>query len=117
METLVTPDAARVKMTMFWLGGTRMPSTELAMVRQVAKSLSYPWSSIILISMGPRDAQSAEEEPEMPPKKKEATTLTMAAPPLNQPTSSFEKSIRVSVIPPALISSPIRMKKGTASSV
>jgi len=67
--------------------------------------------------MGPREAQSAEEDPEMPPKKKEATTLTMAAPPRIQPTSSFEKAIRVSVMPPALINSPIRMKKGTASSV
>ena len=67
--------------------------------------------------MGPREAQSAEEEPEMPPKKKDATTLTMAAPPCIQPTSSLEKSIRVSVMPPALISSPIRMKKGTASRV
>ena len=67
--------------------------------------------------MGPKDAQSAEEEPEIPPKKKDATTFTMAAPPLNQPTSSLEKSISVSVMPPALISSPIRMKNGTARSV
>ena len=67
--------------------------------------------------MGPREAQSAEEEPEMPPKKKEATTLTMAAPPVNQPTSSLENSMSVSVMPPALMSSPINMKKGTARSV
>ena len=40
METVVTPAAARVKMTMFWEGGTRMPSTEEAMVRQVEKARS-----------------------------------------------------------------------------
>ena len=62
--------------------------------------------------MGPREAQSAEEDPEMPPKKKEATTLTMAAPPRIQPTSSFEKAIRVSVMPPALINSPDQDEEG-----
>ena len=63
------------------------------------------------------EAQSAEEEPEMPPKKTEATMLTIARPPRIQPTSSRERTISLSEMPPRDISSPIRMKKGTASSV
>ena len=45
------------------------PSQDDVMVTAVEKSLSYPCSSIMGIRMEPREAVSAEAEPEMPPKK------------------------------------------------
>ncbi len=46
-----------------------MPSTEEEIVTAVEKSTSYPRSTIIGISREPREAVSAEADPEMPPKK------------------------------------------------
>ena len=56
-------------MTMLWLGGTSSPSQEEVIVTAVEKSGSYPSSTIIGIRMEPREAVSAEAEPEIPPKK------------------------------------------------
>ena len=54
---------------MLWLGGTRSPSQEEVIVTAVEKSPSYPWSTIIGIRIDPKEAVSADAEPEIPPKK------------------------------------------------
>ena len=50
-------------------GGTKRPSQEDVIVTAVEKSASYPSSTIIGIRIDPRDAVSADAEPEIPPKK------------------------------------------------
>jgi hypothetical protein len=60
-------------------------------------------------------AASAVEEPEMPAKKKESTTLIWASPPGQWPTMARERRISRSVMPPTFIRFAVRRKKGTAS--
>ncbi len=102
-------------MTMLCDGGTSSPSTEEVMVTAVEKSTSYPRLTIIGISSDPKDAVSAEADPEMPPKKYEATILTMASPPVIQPTNESARSSSFSEMPPP-IRTPMVMKNGTAIS-
>jgi hypothetical protein len=64
--------------------------------------------------MLPRDAVSAAADPDIPPKKNESTTLTIASPPRIQPTNAFARSMSFSEIPPEPISTPIVIKNGTA---
>ena len=97
MDTL---PAATAYITRLWLGGINIPCTAVAHVRPVAYSVEKPWDFMSLISIGPRAAMSALGEPEIPPKNMEASTLTMAAPPWNQPTSSSASRISLSPIPP-----------------
>ena len=97
-------------------GGTKSPSHDEVIVTAVEKSASYPWSTIIGISIEPREAVSAEAEPEMPPKKYEATIFTIAIPPRIQPTQAFASAISFSEIPPLPIKQPIVIKNGTAIS-
>ena len=91
-----------------------MPSTELAMVTQVEKSVSYPSFSIIGIIIGPMVAVSAAEEPEIEPKNRLATIFTCARLPRIHPTRVLESVTSRSVIPPAPMISPARIKNGTA---
>ena len=102
--------------TMLCDGGTKSPSHDEVIVTAVEKSASYPWSTIIGISIEPREAVSAEAEPEIPPKKYDATIFTIAIPPRIQPTQAFASAISFSEIPPLPIKQPIVIKKGTAIS-
>ena len=103
-------------MTMLWLGGTRSPSQDDVIVTAVEKSSSYPCSTIIGIRILPRDAVSAAADPEIPPKKYDATILTMAIPPVIQPTQALARAISFSEIPPVPIMQPMVIKNGTAIS-
>ena len=62
----------------------------------------------------PSEAVSAAADPEIPPKKYEATMLTIAIPPVIQPTQALAKAISFSDIPPLPIRHPIVIKNGTA---
>ena len=68
------------------------------------------------ISRAPREDTSAMAEPEIPPNSMDASTFTCASPPVICPTHTFAKASRRLDIPPAAMISPIRMKKGIASS-
>ena len=94
-----------------------MPSTELDIVMAVAKSLSYPFFSIIGMTMGPREAQSAVAEPDTPPKSRLSQQLTIARPPLIQPTAASASLTSLSLMPPFAMISPARMKNGIARNV
>ena len=88
--------------------------TARATVKAIEKSLSYPASTIIRISKGPRDETSAMVEPEIPPKNVEAKTFTCANPPVKRPTRMFANWNNRVAIPPTDIISPIRIKNGIA---
>ena len=60
-------------------------------------------------------AASAVEEPEMPAKKTESTTLICASAPGQWPTMVRESRISRSVMPPTFIRFAVRRKNGTAS--
>ena len=66
------------------------------------------------IKIEPNEAVSAEAEPEIPPKKYEATMLTIESPPRIQPTNELARAISFSEIPPDPIKTPIVIKNGTA---
>ena len=59
---------------------------------------------------------SASAEPETPPNKVEASTLTWPKPPRKWPTSEEASEISLSEMPPRSMSSPAKMKSGIASS-
>jgi hypothetical protein len=67
------------------------------------------------IKMPPMAAESAIDEPLIPPKNMLAITLTRARPPGRKPTSAWAKLISLLAIPPLLIISPTNIKKGTAN--
>ena len=60
-------------------------------------------------------AASAVDEPEMPAKKIDSTTLICASPPGKWPTIVRESCIRRSVMPPTFIRLAVSRKNGTAS--
>ncbi len=60
-------------------------------------------------------AASAVEEPDIPAKKIDSTTLICARPPGKWPTSAREKRTRRSVMPPTFIRFAASRKNGTAS--
>ena len=60
-------------------------------------------------------AASAVEEPEMPAKKIDSTTLICASPPGKCPTMVRDSSISRSVMPPTFIRFAVSRKNGTAS--
>jgi len=64
--------------------------------------------------MAPMEETSATAEPLMPPKNMEAMMFTWARPPRTQPMRALEKPTRRREIPPWLMISPLRMKKGIA---
>ena len=59
-------------------------------------------------------AASAVEEPEMPAKKIDSTTLICASPPGKCPTIARESFISRSVVPPTFIRFAVSRKNGTA---
>ena len=60
-------------------------------------------------------AASAVEEPEMPAKKIDSTTLIWARLPGKWPTMVRESRMRRSVVPPTFIKLAVSKKNGTAS--
>ena len=60
-------------------------------------------------------AASAVDEPEMPAKKIDSTTLICASPPGKCPTIVRESVSRRSVVPPTFIRFAVSRKNGTAS--
>ena len=60
-------------------------------------------------------AASAVDEPEMPAKKIDSTTLTCASPPGKWPTRSRDNRTRRVVMPPTFIRFAVSRKNGTAS--
>ena len=84
------------------------------MVIVVANSSSYPFFFIIGTIIGPSVAVQAAEDPDTQPNNMEATTVTMASPPLIHPTRLDARLTNRWAIPPVLIISPIRIKNGTA---
>ena len=63
------------------------------------------------------DVTSAIDEPEIPPNSMESRQLTIAVPPRMRPTSTLQKPIIRSAIPPSVIICAIIMKKGTHMNV
>ena len=61
------------------------------------------------------DAASAVDEPEMPAKKIDSTTLICARPPGKWPTSARDNRTSRSVMPPTFIRFAVSRKNGTAS--
>ncbi len=59
-------------------------------------------------------AASAVEEPEMPAKKIDSTTLICASPPGKCPTSARDSRTSRSVMPPTFIRLAVSRKNGTA---
>jgi hypothetical protein len=60
-------------------------------------------------------AASAVEEPEMPAKNTDSTTLICASDPGQLPTMERDRATRRSVMPPMLMRLAVSRKKGTAS--
>jgi len=66
------------------------------------------------ISIAPMEETSATAEPEIPPKNMEARIFTWARPPRTLPIRALAKPTSLREIPPWLMISPERMKKGIA---
>ncbi len=62
-------------------------------------------------------AASAVEEPEMPAKKIDSTTLIWARPPGQCPTMVRERRTSLSVMPPTFMRLAVRRKNGTAKRI
>ena len=62
-------------------------------------------------------AASAVEEPEIPAKNTESSTLIWASPPGKCPTKARDKRINRSVMPPTFIKLAVNKKKGTANKI
>src|SRR5436853_7882772 len=60
-------------------------------------------------------AASAVDEPEIPAKKTDSSTLIWASAPGKLPTIARDRRTRRSVMPPTFIRFAVRRKKGTAS--
>ena len=78
----------------------------------MAKPVGYPRSRIAGIISAPTAAVLALELPEMLAKNMDETTETMGSPPRSRPTTSTVRR----EIPQAFMSSPAKMKSGTAMS-
>jgi hypothetical protein len=68
------------------------------------------------MTIEPVPARSAVDEPIMPPKNIEVTTLTCARPPRRGPTRARANSNRRAEMPPAFITPPASTNSGSASS-
>ena len=75
---------------------------------------SYPFSSMVGSTMPPMAATVAGPEPEIAAKNMQATTATMARPPVIRPKKQLKVLSSRLEMPPPLISSPAKTKKGTA---
>src|SRR5262245_55419683 len=96
-------------------GGMMTASTADSAVIAIEKERSYP--SFVWASMKIFDwlAASAVEEPEMPAKNTESTTLICANDPGIHPTRERESFTSRLVMPPTLIRFAVSRQNGTAS--
>ena len=97
-------------------GGMTIPSGPLVAMRAVEKDLSYFCWHIAGKSTAPIAALAAAPDPEMAPKSMQASTQTIASPPLICPTSWLERLTSLFDIPPKSIRLPARRKNGIAIS-
>ena len=97
---------------MMMLGGMIGPMAPPAAWSAVAKPAGYPRSFMAGIIMEPTAAVLALELPEMLAKNMDETTDTIGSPPRSRPTTSTVRR----EIPQAFMSSPAKMKSGTAIS-
>lgn len=88
-----------------------------AHVIAVEYDLLYPASVIPPISMTPKEATSAEVEPEIPANIVDARTFTKARPPGKNPTISEANLKILLVIPQRFIISPAKIYNGIAIKV
>ena len=96
-------------------GGMITASTADTAVMAIENERSYP--SLVWASMKIFDwlAASAVEEPEMPAKNTDSTTLICASEPGQCPTIERESATSRSVMPPMLIRFAVSRKNGTDS--
>src|ERR1044072_4449598 len=96
-------------------GGMMTARTADTAVIAIENEMSYPslgWASMKIFNCL---SASAVEEPEMPAKNTDSTTLICASDPGQCPTIERDSATRRSVIPPMLIRWWVRRKNGTAS--
>ena len=102
------------KMIMGIEGGMTTPMEPPEAWTAAAKSESYPDFFMAGIRMEPTAAASAAAEPEIPAKNMALTTVTAARPPGSQPTRALARSMMRWLMPPASMSTPVYMNRGTA---
>ena len=98
-------------------GGMTTASTAETAVMAIENDLSYPSLTCASIKSLPWLAASAVDEPEMPAKNTDNTTLICAKPPGKCPTSARDSRISLSVMPPVFIRLAVSKKNGTASKI
>ena len=103
-------------MIMMPLGGMMGPITDDAAVTAAAKRRVYPFFSIAGMSIEPSAEVSATADPLRPANSMLERMLTWASPPRTWPMSAWLSRTRFTVICPAFIISPARMKNGIAIS-
>jgi hypothetical protein len=95
-------------MTALWLGGTRRPCTEAAIVTLVEKTRGQPDFSICGIITDPIADASATDDPEMPLMNVVAIMLTSDSPPRsrNSPTRTLANATSRRAMPPSATAAP-----------
>src|SRR5260221_6418063 len=111
IEVEITPPQTIIRIE----GGMITASTADTAVMAIENDRPYP--SLTCASMKIFDwlAASAVEEPEMPAKNTERSTLICASAPGKLPTMVRERRTRRSVMPPMFIRLAVNRKNGTAS--
>ena len=110
-------EAVTAYVTIGILGGITTPKVPAEAATAPAASLGYPFSFIRGTVIPPIAATVAGLDPEMAPKKADATTAILASFPGCLLTKVAIKSIKRFDIPPFSIIFPARIKKGTAINV
>jgi hypothetical protein len=103
------------RITMPILGGIMGPSVPAVATTIAENSGGYPFFFMKGTRTEPRAAESATAEPEIPAINIPAMTVTCPRPPLICPMIFMANPVSLSVIPQRDISSPKKMKPGTAS--
>src|SRR6266852_7050006 len=104
-------------MTALWLGVTRRPCTEAAIVTLVENTRGYPEFYICGIITEPIAEASATDDPEIPLIKVVAMMLTSERPPRRRkrPTITLAKATRRRAMPPSAMIAPASTKNGIVS--
>src|SRR3954462_3169924 len=111
MDVEMTPPQTTIKIE----GGMMTASTADTAVMAIENDRSYPSLTCASMKILPWLAASAVEEPEMPAKNTDSSTLICANAPGKVPTMVRERSTRRSVMPPTFIRFAVSRKNGTAS--
>src|SRR5699024_5777903 len=102
--------------TIGMLGGMITPRHPAAATSAIANFLSYPFSIMVGTIIVPIAATVAGPDPEIAPKNKHATTVTIDKPPANCPTNESKKFTNRFDRPPPSINVPESIKNGMAIS-